>query len=520
MRHLIYVLLLIPSLAFGQGTKISALPDGTPAQSSDAIAIARSGSNFRISVQDIRAAIALSAITGMASNCNTWLGTSTSANLAACLTNETGTGVAVFNDSPTIITPTIASFANANHNHSNSAGGGQVAIGSGISGLGTGVATWLGTPSSANLASAVTGETGSGALMFGTGPTASDPVFTGSINIPNGTAPTTDAAGEIAFDTNIWGASRGTVQIFDGTANTYAVNVLASDTPSNGQVPVWNTGGTITWEANGSGGSGCTTSGSAGEVLTDDGAGGCTSNTGLTYDGTDLTVTGGDVIADNLIPAGTLTDGYLCSYSSAGPTMPCNTNPAGFQTADADLTSWAGVTRASGFDTFTATPSSANLASLVTNETGSGLLVFATSPTLTTPNIGTPSAGDTVNLTMNVGNSDTTLTRSAAGVLAVEGVVSTRTIASGTVVINPGSVSSGACSSGIDGGTATGVASTDVISWSFNGDPTGQTGYNPSGDLIYIVAYPGTDAVTWKVCNKSGSSVTPTSRTLNWKVFR
>lgn len=44
-------------------------------------------------------------------------------------------------------------------------------ISTGISGLGTGVATFLATPSSANLASAVTGETGSGALVFGTSPT-------------------------------------------------------------------------------------------------------------------------------------------------------------------------------------------------------------------------------------------------------------------------------------------------------------------------------------------------------------
>lgn len=55
-----------------------------------------------------------------------------------------------------------------------------IAVG-GITGLGTGVATWLATPSSANLASAVTGETGSGALVFGTSPTMSDPIITGSL---------------------------------------------------------------------------------------------------------------------------------------------------------------------------------------------------------------------------------------------------------------------------------------------------------------------------------------------------
>ncbi len=46
-------------------------------------------------------------------------------------------------------------------------------ISTGVSGLGTGVATFLATPSSANLASAVTDETGSGSLVFGTSPTFS-----------------------------------------------------------------------------------------------------------------------------------------------------------------------------------------------------------------------------------------------------------------------------------------------------------------------------------------------------------
>lgn len=57
------------------------------------------------------------------------------------------------------------------------------------------------------------------------------------------------------------------------------------------------------------------------------------------------------------------------------------------QANDADLTSWAGVARAGGFDTFATTPSSANLASLVTGETGSGALVFGTAPTLDLPKL-------------------------------------------------------------------------------------------------------------------------------------
>jgi len=45
--------------------------------------------------------------------------------------------------------------------------------GTGITSLGTGIATFLGTPSSANLAAAVTDETGTGSLVFAASPTLS-----------------------------------------------------------------------------------------------------------------------------------------------------------------------------------------------------------------------------------------------------------------------------------------------------------------------------------------------------------
>jgi hypothetical protein len=47
----------------------------------------------------------------------------------------------------------------------------------------------------------------------------------------------------------------------------------------------------------------------------------------------------------------------------------------------------------SGVATFLGTPSSANLAAALTDETGSGSAVFATSPTLVTPALGTPTQG-------------------------------------------------------------------------------------------------------------------------------
>lgn len=54
---------------------------------------------------------------------------------------------------------------------------GSVSI-SNVTGLGSGVATFLATPSSSNLAAAVTDETGSGALVFGTSPTIATPTLT------------------------------------------------------------------------------------------------------------------------------------------------------------------------------------------------------------------------------------------------------------------------------------------------------------------------------------------------------
>jgi hypothetical protein len=53
----------------------------------------------------------------------------------------------------------------------------------------------------------------------------------------------------------------------------------------------------------------------------------------------------------------------------------------------------------SGVATFLGTPSSANLIAAVTDETGTGALVFATSPTLVTPALGTPASGDLTSCT-------------------------------------------------------------------------------------------------------------------------
>lgn len=96
----------------------------------------------------------------------TFLGTPSSANLAGALTDETGTGSAVFATNPVLVTPNLGTPSAVAL--TNATG---LPITTGVSGLGTGCATWLATPSSSNLAVCLTDETGTGAAVFGNNPT-------------------------------------------------------------------------------------------------------------------------------------------------------------------------------------------------------------------------------------------------------------------------------------------------------------------------------------------------------------
>ena len=112
------------------------------------------------------------------------LGTS----VATALAVNVGSSGALVTNGGALGTPSSATLTNAT----------GLPIGTGVSGLGTGVATFLGTPSSANLIAAVTDETGTGSLVFATSPTLVTPAL-GTPASGNLTNTTVDGTNPVGF---------------------------------------------------------------------------------------------------------------------------------------------------------------------------------------------------------------------------------------------------------------------------------------------------------------------------------
>ena len=111
-------------------------------------------------------------VSGLGTNVATFLTTPSSSNLKSVITDETGSGNLVFSNSPTLVSPILGTPTSGDL--TNYTG---LPISTGVSGLGSNVATFLATPSSSNLRTVITDETGTGDLVFATSPTLVTPAL-------------------------------------------------------------------------------------------------------------------------------------------------------------------------------------------------------------------------------------------------------------------------------------------------------------------------------------------------------
>lgn len=162
-----------------------------------------------------------------------FLNNPTSANLRAAMSDETGTGLLVFSTSPTLITPILGTPTSGTLTACTG-----LPIATGVSGLAANIATFLTTPTSANLALALTDESGTGALVFANTPTLVTPdigAATGTSLTATGTIVSTGTAG-VGY-----GAGAGGT-VTQGTSRTTGVTI----NKTSGAITLFSAAGSAT----------------------------------------------------------------------------------------------------------------------------------------------------------------------------------------------------------------------------------------------------------------------------------
>jgi hypothetical protein len=323
-------------------------------------------------------------ISGTVAEFNTALSGDDFATLAGTetLTNKTLT-------SPTLTTPALGTPASGTM--TNVTG---LPVATGISGLGTGVATFLATPSSANLAAALTDEAGSGTVAFTTSPSFTTPDI--------GVATATSVNGTTIPSSKTLVVTTDKLNVLAATSSSELAGIISDET-GTGALVFANTPTLVTPNIGAATGTslvlsgdltvnGTTTTINSTEITIDDKnltLGSVASPTDAGADGGGLTLKGATDKTFAWIDA---TDSWTSSEHldlATGKVLKVNGTEvlSATQYTGNAATVTNGITTASKISALAAT-SSSELAGVISDETGTGALVFANTPTLVTPAIG------------------------------------------------------------------------------------------------------------------------------------